>query len=113
MFSVHIGIFTGIREGAFSISEDQRNPFGTDAQYYENVALIFAGFNQISWVIRDALTTCDSYACAVNRFSVETVVAPGYLIVAGVKDNEGSVITRDRFGVAHVDTLSEDRWFLV
>ena len=33
--------------------------------------------------------------------------------MAGLKDNEGTIISRDRFGVAHADTLSEDRWYLL
>jgi hypothetical protein len=41
------------------------------------------------------------------------MVAPCYLTIAGIKDNEGAVISRDRFGAAHIDQLSEDRWFLV
>jgi N-acylethanolamine-hydrolysing acid amidase len=113
MFGVGVGVVTGIREGAFSISLDTRHGARTDASYYENIALIFTGFTQIGWLIRDALTSCDNFACAFNRYSSDYVISPGYLIMAGVKDNEGAVISRDRFGAAHVDLLSEDRWFLV
>ncbi len=36
------------------------------------------------------------------------IICPAYLIIAGVKDYEGAVITRDRNSVAHVEHLSED-----
>lgn len=41
------------------------------------------------------------------------IVCPGYLALAGTKDYEGAIITRDRNHVAHVEQLSQDKWFLV
>ena len=35
------------------------------------------------------------------------------MIVAGLKENEGAVITRDRFSVAHVDNLTNDKWYVL
>jgi N-acylethanolamine-hydrolysing acid amidase len=105
--------YTGIREGAFSISENQRNPEETTEALLLNFALIFTGLPSISWLIRDTLTNCEDYACAYKKLLTDKVIAPGYLIVAGVKDYEGALITRDRFGPAHVDNLSADKWYLL
>ena len=41
------------------------------------------------------------------------MIAPGYFILAGVKGNEGAIITRNRYDVANVTALSDDRWYLV
>lgn len=39
----------------------------------------------------------------------------GYNIIAGTKDEEGAIISRNRFGAAHVDLLdsANGKWFLV
>lgn len=70
-------------------------------------------YNQPAWTIRETLETCADYQCAFNKLSTDTLIAPGYLVVAGVKGDEGAIITRDRFGVANITTLSDERWYLV
>jgi N-acylethanolamine-hydrolysing acid amidase len=75
--------------------------------------MIFMGYNEISWITRDALIECNDWECAINKLSSSSIIAPGYLIVAGVKDYEGAVISRDRFGPAHTEMLTHDRWFVV
>ena len=35
------------------------------------------------------------------------------MILAGTKDYEGTIISRDRFAPAHVDNLTSDRWYLL
>lgn len=75
--------------------------------------MILSGYKSISWLIRETLTECSSYDCAIEKLSHTPIIAPGYLIVAGTKDNEGTIISRNRFSPANVDTLSEDRWYLL
>ena len=41
------------------------------------------------------------------------MIAPAYFILAGVKGNEGAIISRDRFGAANIVTLTDDKWYLV
>ena len=56
MFSGLIGVYTGIKKGAFSISVNQREV--RDKQQMglvENLSMILAGFDQISWLLRDTL----------------------------------------------------------
>jgi hypothetical protein len=76
------------------------------------MVLIFLGFDEISWSIRNAFETCESYDCAFNYMHDHPVIAPGYVVMGGLKGNEGAIISRDRWAPAHVDLLSEDRWYL-
>lgn len=49
------------------------------------------------------MAACDTYDCAYNSLSTTPIIAPAYFIIAGTKGNEGAVITRDRFYVAHLE----------
>eukprot|EP00178_Gracilaria_changii_P006355 TRINITY_DN20958_c0_g1_i1.p2 TRINITY_DN20958_c0_g1~~TRINITY_DN20958_c0_g1_i1.p2 ORF type:complete len:130 (-),score=8.43 TRINITY_DN20958_c0_g1_i1:18-407(-) len=77
------------------------------------MTLIALGFNEISWAIRDSFEKCETYSCAYNFLKDTPVIAPGYIVLAGLEGNEGTIISRDRFGPAHIDTLSDDRWYLL
>lgn len=112
MFTGIVGVYTGIKYGAFSVSENDRQPWRDAEALMKNVAMIFMGYSEISWVIRDALVKCDDFECALNYMSDTTIIAPGYIIMAGVKEYEGAIISRDRTGVSHTEMLTEDRWFL-
>ena len=74
--------------------------------------LIFLGFDEISWAIRKSFDHCETFDCAFNYLSDAPIIAPGYIIMAGLKENEGAIISRDRWGPANITTLSEDRWYL-
>jgi hypothetical protein len=41
------------------------------------------------------------------------MIAPCYFIIAGVKENEGAIISRDRFTAANVTSLSNETWYIV
>jgi len=75
--------------------------------------LIFKGYPEISWITRDALTNCDNFECALSYFVSTPIIAPGYLTVAGVKNYEGAIISRDKFGAAHIEMLSNKSWTIV
>jgi len=40
------------------------------------------------------------------------VTSPGYVIVGGLKDNEGVVIARNSIGTNHTHWLSADNWYV-
>jgi len=112
MFAGDIGVYTGIKHGAFSASENQRRPDETIDALLDNLKLIFKGKVGISWLIREALTKCGSYECAVSMLTSEPIIAPGYIILAGTKEYEGMVISRNHFGPAHIEQLSIDNWYV-
>jgi len=112
MMAGAIGIYTGIRDGAFSITENARTSEMTSEKVFENLKLIFEGYNEVSWLVRDVLTNCEDFQCALNNLMTSPIITPAYLIVAGVQEYEGAVISRDRFGTAHVEMLSEENWYV-
>lgn len=113
MFAGLTGVFTGHREG-FSISLNERKPsWRTNPwDFLQNLGDIFMGFPQVSHVIRDTLTECSTYECAFNRLATTRQIAPSYYAVSGLNGYEGAIISRDRYGVAHVDMISDQRWFV-
>lgn len=66
MFSGIIGVYTGIKKGAFSISINQRELRDEESEVglVENLGMILAGYSQISWLVRETLEQCDDFACA-------------------------------------------------
>lgn len=115
IFAGYNGVMTGTRKGAYSISINERKPsWRTDIlALIKNMASLFAGYHQNTKLIRDILQTCKTYDCAYQQLHDTPVIAPSYMIVAGLKENEGAVITRDRFSVAHVDNLTNDKWYVL
>lgn len=55
LFGGLVGVFTGMKAGAFSISEDERGEHASALGLVENVLLSFTGVNEISWTIKDTL----------------------------------------------------------
>jgi len=74
--------------------------------------LVFEGKKGIAVVIREALTECDTFDCAVDKLVSTPVIAPGYIILAGTQPYEGMVISRNHFGPAHIKQLSVDNWYV-
>lgn len=76
---------------------------------------MFTGYKEISWLIRETLTKCDAYDCAYNHLRSTDINALGYIILAGTKDEEGVIISRNREGPAHEDHLNitQGKWYLV
>jgi len=109
----HIGVYTGVRSGGFSISFNARSNEQMSLEgWISQAELVFEGGNDLSWNIRDILATCSTYACAYKNLLYYPTLSPGYIIMAGMERNEGAVISRDRDGPAHIDNLSDDVWFI-
>jgi len=111
-FAGYVGLLTGMRPGAFSISADQRN----SGYLFENLleALFIPGTTAAAFLIRDTLEDVDIYDTAIKQLATVSLAAPAYLIVAGTKPLEGVVITRDREGTRDIWQLdSPSRWFEV
>ena len=113
MFAGINGVMTGHREG-FSISLNERKP-SWRSNYTDliiNIGNIFLGYPQVSHVIRDTLENCENYACAFNKLASTPQIAPSYYAVSGVDTYQGAIISRDRFGPAHIEILSKDQWYI-
>ena len=106
MFGGTVGIYTGIKKGVFSVSENQREPGKHRIGLLDNLYMQAVGYKEISWIIRDTLMTCDSYDCAKNALTSTPINALGYITIAGTKPNEGAIISRNRYDAAHIEYLS-------
>ena len=113
MFGGVSGVYTGIKPGAFSISENQREFNKNEIGLVENLGMLFTGHTEISWLIRSTLDACDTFECAHKMLRDTPIDAYGYIALAGVKEDEGVIISRNRYGAAHEDFLNSTRWFLV
>ena len=73
------------------------------------------GFTEQSWLVRDVLLKCESFECARDLLKRVPMDSPSYFILAGVKENEGVIISRSNVGLAHEAQLydANNTWFLV
>ena len=63
-------------------------------------------------LIQELLLTVDTYAEAVERLTSDKVTSPGYVIVGGLQNNEGIVITRSAEQTDHINVLSDESWYV-
>ena len=113
MFAGNLGVYTAVKKGAFSVSENERFPETDPKGALENMMMMFKGTQEISWLIRSTFETCDNYECAYKKLGHEKICALGYIILAGTKNDEGVVISRNRVGAAHEEHLNATQWYLV
>jgi hypothetical protein len=108
----YLGILTGKKPNAFSITANQRNLNDSIANTFLEV--LEGGLPSI-YLVRMALEQDPDYDAAYARLSNTKVLAPVYYILAGVEPNQGVVITRDRQQVNDYYPLDNDegRWYLV
>lgn len=63
--------------------------------------------------VRYTLEECESYSCAFDLIANSDVSATAYIILSGIEPNEGAIITKDRFGIANIDELNNEKWYLL
>jgi len=112
-YAGYFGILTGMKPGCFSITLNERDT----GDLLENAleALLVPGTTASAFLVRNILETQTTYADALNLLANTSTPAPAYIILSGVSDGEGAVITRDRDGAANIWNLDpkSGRWFLV
>uniref|UniRef100_A0A914X2G8 N-acylethanolamine-hydrolyzing acid amidase n=1 Tax=Plectus sambesii TaxID=2011161 RepID=A0A914X2G8_9BILA len=112
-FASYVGVLTGQRPGAFSLSLNARY----SGAYIDNILMeLFTLFRlPISFAVRKTLEGIESYDAAVAYLSSMHMIAPCYLAVGGVKPGEGAIITRNRWASADVWQIKSEkgRWFLL
>jgi len=89
---------TGYKQGAFSITLNQRNPTKGQTGYLANLGWMASGYAQVASLLRDTLEKCDNYTCALAKLQNDYTCAPVYFILAVTKDYEGVIISRDHDG---------------
>jgi len=101
-YAGYVGVLTGQRRGGWSVSVNQRNRhWWTHEEFHiiTNLIAFLSGAESTGVFLRDSLLNIPTYAQAVEKLSTQVLPAPVYLIVAGARDGEGAVLTRNRFGL--------------
>lgn len=115
-YAGYVGILTGFKKGAFSVTVDTRLDNEIDIPLVEWFEGKYDG-NFVGFLNRQVLATNATYADAFNTFNTFKTIAPVYLILGGTSAGEGAVITREYDAVINVWLLSaalaNGSWFLL
>lgn len=112
-FAGYIGILTGVKKGAFSISVDER--FRLDGGYV-GVAEWILGRRSQQWMgllTREVMEKASTYKDAQKKLAKSSLIAPVYFILGGSHPKEGCIITRGRSNFDIISLEQSDSWFLV
>lgn len=115
-FAGYIGVLSGMKTNAFSITIDTRfYPEGISQVFYEIIAAIEEkNASLVAFLSRRTLEDVDNWNDAVYSLSNGELISDVYYIVAGVSANQGAVISRNRTDAADVWILDNpSRWFEV
>lgn len=109
----YIGLLTGMRPGAFSLSIDERT--SANGTILTNIVeMLFHNGRSIGFFLREVLQNETDYSAALQKLQTTPLVSVSYLIIGGVRAGEGAVVTRDRATAADTWLLdAPSRWFLV
>lgn len=108
----YVGVLTGMKPHAFSLSIDERDTNGT---LWDNaLEALFRRGRSVGFFLRSTLEAATTFGEALPLLQRTPLIAPSYLIIGGTR-GQAAVVTRDR--AAAVDTwalnATEGRWFLV
>ena len=113
-FAGMVGLLTGQKPHAYTISVDERD---TGSWWMNAFEALLAGTHGITiLLVRDTISNKEmNFESAVNSLATKRLIAPSYIIVGGTKSGEGAVITRDRASAKDLWRLDPDngRWYLV
>ena len=113
-FVGYIGLLTGQRPHAYTITLDERD----QGDWWMNaLEALAAGTHGIaSFLIRDTLADQSlDFDAAIENLAYHPLIAPCYIIVGGCSAMQGAVITRNRIADLDIWRLKsfEGEWFLV
>lgn len=98
-----VGIFTGMRyvddqDGGYSVSLNYRQVTNSSGAVAWNAWGLLTQAWPLGPMLRHTLQHYPSYREALDFFTTARIVAPCYLIIAGLNRDEGALVTRDRDG---------------
>ncbi|XP_006015936.1 acid ceramidase [Alligator sinensis] len=114
-FAGYIGMLSGVRPGAFTLTMNER--FSIDGGYLGILEWIL-GKRDGMWMgflTRTVLENSTSYEEAKEKLAKTRLLAPAYFILGGNKSGQGCVITRSRAASLDIWDLDikQGTWFLV
>ncbi|XP_006007644.1 N-acylethanolamine-hydrolyzing acid amidase-like [Latimeria chalumnae] len=110
-FVGYVGLLTGQRPNKFSITANEKGV----GSWWENLIAGLKGKLPISWLVRKTLCTTRTFQRAVEKLIKTETASAAYIVIGGVRANEGMVMTRSRLGPQDIWPLDSQngRWFLV
>jgi hypothetical protein len=115
-FAGYVGVLSGMKPGAFSVSIDTRNyPQGIGQLFYEVIAAIIErNASLVSFLTRDVMMRETDFEAALQNLSTDELIADVYYILGGAKPGQGAVITRNRINATDIWRLDPPtRWYEV
>ncbi|GAB1600649.1 acid ceramidase-like [Argonauta hians] len=112
-FAGYIGVLTGVRPGAFTLTLNER--FQLKGGF---IGIIKWLLNQrtAKWsgfLTRETLTSATSYKMAKDMLSKTELLAPVYYILGGTKSKEGCVITRSQKTAEVWEMSKANGWYIL
>jgi len=105
----YVGVFTCLKPGAFAVSMNARGM----GNLQDFISRLLQGKILTTWLLRDTTLKAETYEDAVKEIKTAMTVSGSYIIIAGMKGNEGTVITRARDSIVSSREISKDTWYLV
>jgi len=116
-FAGYVGVLSGFKNNAFSVTIDTRfYPDGIGELFYEVIAGITEkNASLVTFLSRTVMEKETNYDAALQGLSQSTLIADVYYILAGVSAGQGAVISRNRINATDVWELDvpSGRWFEV
>ncbi len=103
-----VGSLTCMKPGKFAISLNMR----AIVSLADTIKCLVLGRPLVTWMIRDTLTHARSYDEALKMLRHARCISGSYIILSGVRTNEGAVLTMGREGAIDVRELNDSNWFL-
>ena len=96
----YIGILTGMKARAFSVSINYRSTEEASSSpikaFLRNIIRCISGYWPIGYLVRDTLDGGSDYRKALTIFKKSELIAPTYITVCGTRKNQGVIIARNR-----------------
>nr|CAB3264182.1 N-acylethanolamine-hydrolyzing acid amidase-like [Phallusia mammillata] len=108
----YVGVITGSRHGAFSISGDERD----SGEWWQNLIAVAEKSDITFFHERMILEKCTNFKEALTEAMSTPTIAPVYYIIGGIKPKEGAIVVRNAHTLANVTMLGMDQthpWYLV
>eukprot|EP00826_Nyctotherus_ovalis_P013212 TRINITY_DN1353_c0_g1_i2.p1 TRINITY_DN1353_c0_g1~~TRINITY_DN1353_c0_g1_i2.p1 ORF type:complete len:313 (+),score=60.08 TRINITY_DN1353_c0_g1_i2:238-1176(+) len=104
----YVGALTCMRLKAFALAMNGR----VQGNFQEFVMRLRQGWIPTTWMLREAVLNAENYEAAVKMVRGRRTVSASYVTIVGTKENEGTVITRNRDRPVNIRKLSKDTWFI-
>lgn len=109
-FVGYVGLPTGMHANGYSVVAHTRFQLHSED---DCIAAAEKGGQVIGQNIRSVLNTYSDWSAATKKLETEEFIINCYLISAGLKHNEGKVITRNMDDSQDIWQLTDERWFEV